>query len=233
MAAERPNVKPHEEGDGDEKADDPPRAFRRVSLRVTVAPSWGRPRGRYLAPSHLPHGLRSARPGSPTIRHLAAYRASEWSDLFVATAGASAALAGLVFVAVSINVNRIVSLAGLPERALASVLLLLSVVLVSIIGLIPGQSDRALGIELLGEAIVLGVVIFLLERRSLERSTVPPPSLAGRAVTIALGTLPFVVGGASVIAGVGGGLYWTAGGMLAAIAGGVVNAWVLLVEILR
>jgi hypothetical protein len=31
----------------------------------------------------------------------------------------------------------------------------------------------------------------------------------------------------------GGGLYWIVGGILAAIAGSVANAWVLLVEILR
>ena len=30
-----------------------------------------------------------------------------------------------------------------------------------------------------------------------------------------------------------GGLYWVAAGMLVAIFGGVVNGWVLLVEILR
>jgi len=82
---------------------------------------------------------------------LAAYHASEWSDLFVATAGASAALAGLVFVAVSINLARVVQFSDLPDRALATVLFLVSVLLVSIIGLIPGQSNLALGIELLGE----------------------------------------------------------------------------------
>lgn len=49
---------------------------------------------------------------------MTAYDASEWSELFVASAGASAALAGLVFVAVSINVERILEFPGLPERAL-------------------------------------------------------------------------------------------------------------------
>jgi hypothetical protein len=134
---------------------------------------------------------------------------------------------------VSINVERILRLPGLPERALATVLLLLSVVLVSILGLIPGQGRLALGLELLGEAILLGGAIVALDRRSLERSTVRPPWLLGRQFSIALGTVPFAVGGASLVLAVGGGLYWTVGGMLAAIAGAVGNAWVLLVEILR
>jgi hypothetical protein len=39
-----------------------------------------------------------------------AYDPSEWADFFVASAGASAALTGLVFVAVSINIDRILRL---------------------------------------------------------------------------------------------------------------------------
>jgi modulator of FtsH protease len=164
---------------------------------------------------------------------LAAFDTSPWKDLFVASAGASAALAGLVFVAVSINIDRILKFDGLPERALETVLLLLSVVLVSIIGLIPGQSHVALGAELLGVALIFGAVIAVLLNRSLPPRSSPQSWRLSRQVAAAAGTVPLVIGGASILAQSGGGLYWTVGGIIFAITGAVGNAWVLMVEILR
>jgi len=165
---------------------------------------------------------------------LAAYTASEWHDLFVATAGASAALAGLVFVAVSINIERILKSQDLPSRAQMTVALLLSVLLVSIIGLIPGQSRTALGAELLGVGLLFGTLIAVLSKRGLSKEVVLPGSvvLTRQLLTVA-GTLPFVIGAVSVLAEAGGGLYWTVGGIVFAIMAGVANAWALLVEILR
>jgi hypothetical protein len=168
-----------------------------------------------------------------TIPILAAYDSSEWTDLFVAAAGASAALAGLVFVAVSINVDRILKLEGVPERALQTVLLLLSVVLVSIAGLIPGQDTTALGAELLGVGVVLGLAIAGLAGRSVADSHQTRPQLVGRLILLAAGTAPVLIGGVSVLAEAGGGLYWIVAAIAFAIAGGVGNAWVLLIEILR
>ena len=165
---------------------------------------------------------------------MTAYDPAQWTDLFVATASASAALAGLVFVAVSINIERILGLEGVPDRALATVLLLLSAVLVSVLGLFPGQSHAALGAELLVEgSLVTGVVAVLLVRSMPEGPGVPRSWMIGRLVVGALGTVPLMVGGVSVLAVTGGGLYWTAAGILGAIFAGVSNAWVLLVEILR
>ncbi len=162
---------------------------------------------------------------------LVAYTPSEWTDLFVAAAGASAALAGLVFVAVSINIERILHFEGLPERALATMLLFVSVLIVSIIGLIPGQSHTALGAELLGVSLVFTAVIVTQVVRGLP--TGHSSWVVSRLAVIALGTLPIVVGAISLLALEGGGLYWIVGGMLGATIGAVANAWVLLVEILR
>ncbi len=160
-----------------------------------------------------------------------AYDPSEWSDLFVAMAGASAALAGLLFVAVSINLDRILSEKGLPERALEAVLLLVAVLVISIIGLIPGQSDGLLGVEMFLVSAALAFAI-LRPLRAL-------PANVGRSWLYArwglrlAGTLPLLIGAASVMIGDGGGLYWVVAGMVFAICAAIANAWVLLVEILR
>jgi hypothetical protein len=46
-------------------------------------------------------------------------------------------------------------------------------------------------------------------------------------------SLPFLVAGASLIPGAGGGLYWLVPGIVFALLEAVLDAWVLLVEILR
>jgi modulator of FtsH protease len=161
-----------------------------------------------------------------------AYDPTEWHELFVATAGASAALAGLVFVAISINVDRILALKGVPERGLETVLLLLMVLLVSIVGLIPGQSRVALALELLAVSLSINAVVWRLPP---IRSTgeEPPSSLLGRWVIRLTGTGLFVIGGLSLLLEAGGGLYWVVAGIVFATAGAIASAWVLLVEILR
>jgi len=160
------------------------------------------------------------------------YEVEGWSDLFVASAGAAAALAGLVFVAVSINVERILQYAHLPSRALRTVLLLILVVIVSVFALAP-QSRDALGFELLVVGAVFGAgLVWSAVRHPAPRGFGKGPRFMGYAIEL-LGTVPFVIAGSSLLATSGGGLYWALAGIILAIVGAVLNAWVLMVEILR
>ncbi len=163
---------------------------------------------------------------------MTAYDPSAWTDFFVASAGASAALTGLVFVAVSINIERILEIRGAPDRAWATLLLLLGVVVVSLLALVPGLSRTALGLLLLGQALVWTVGVAVLSTRIVSGIN-RPDWLFGRLFPLFLGTVPFVIGGVSLLAESGGGLYWTMAGIIGATVGAVMTAWVLLVEILR
>ena len=159
--------------------------------------------------------------------------AAEWSDLFVAAAGASAALAGLVFVAVSINLEPIIASPGVPDRALMTLMLLLGVLIVSLFGLIPGQSAESLGLQLLVQSLIWTVAVGWFAVRSLPSGTIPTAWYFTRLVPPLFGTVPYVVGSILLISGNASGLDWVFAGIIGAVVAAVMNAWVLLVEILR
>ena len=163
---------------------------------------------------------------------MTAYDVSEWSDLFVASAGATAALAGLVFVAASINIERILEFEGVPDFAMVTLLMLLGALMVSLLGLIPGQSIEAFGWELIGGGIVWGSLAGTRLYASVPRAGADRYLFSRVALPLA-GTLPLVLGAISMIAGSGGGLYWIVAGIITTVFAAVVNAWILLVEILR
>ena len=121
-------------------------------------------------------------------------------------------------------------------RAVGAILLLLGVVVVSIFALVPGQSRTALGVELLGESVASLIAIVLLYRASLRaagRTDEPRYYLLSHFASAVPGAVLLVVGAASLLAHGGGGLYWTMAGLVFSLVGAVLNAWVLLVEILR
>ena len=164
-----------------------------------------------------------------------AYAPAEWSDLFVAVAGASAALAGLLFVAVSINVERIVQYEGLPERGIEALAMLLVPLIVSIAALLPGQSHVALGIELVAISAALAAVLVRvpITYEFPDGAEQPANYRISRQAIRFTGTFLLVVGSVGELLAVVGGLYWIAAAIVALTLGAVANAWVLLVEILR
>jgi len=164
---------------------------------------------------------------------MTAYRPELWHDLFVAMAGAAAALTGLIFVAVSINLERILKFRALPVRTVETLSVLLGLLLLSVFILVPGQSLTVLGLEMLILGAVMAAVL-LVRRLRLPRAPDEPLTWTLTPVTVILvSTLPMIAAGISVLAGGGGGLYWLVPELIGGFAGAVMNAYILLVEIHR
>ena len=167
-------------------------------------------------------------PDSP----VASYSPVVWHDFFLGTMGAAAALTGLLFVAISINLEQILKYPQLPGRAAGTLGILVSGLVVSGFALVPGQGNRALGIEIAAAGVVVAVQAISVTH---GRGTPDEPQswLIQHLASLLLPSIAFMVGGVSLIAGGGGGLYWVLAGVLLVFVSASINAWVLLVEILR
>jgi modulator of FtsH protease len=163
-----------------------------------------------------------------------AYNPVDWSALFSAEAGASAALAGLIFVAVSINLASIIKRANLVARSAEALFILTGVFLTSTLCLAPAQAPATLGWEL----TVVGAAIWAAATSAQLRSAHKNPFVRGPVKLLNFlltqcAVLPAVAGGISMIAGRGGGLYWLLDGVVFSLIASLFDAWVLLIEILR
>jgi hypothetical protein len=162
-----------------------------------------------------------------------AYTTAGWENFFVAEVGASAALAGLLFVAVSINLTRILSFPQLPGRAAETVLILIGVLVNASLGLVPGQPPRVLGTEMLVVGAIVWAYPMSLQLRTARGPSMPPGAMMIRVVSHQLATVPMFFAGLSMLARWGGGLYWLVPGTILSFSVALLNAWVLLVEIQR
>lgn len=160
-----------------------------------------------------------------------------WHDFYVASAGAAAALAGLIIVAMTVNIATILKMAAMPARAAATIGSLTLSVVVSVSTLIPGQPMWLLGAETLFfslGALSLGVVAArqILQHRQGSEG-VSTRARIFKIIVVLAQIAPFLVGSTLLLAGVEGGLYWNAAGIVLIFIGSVLSAWILLVEILR
>lgn len=156
-----------------------------------------------------------------------------WHDFFTAQAGAGAALTGLVFVAISINLQRVLAVDAVQGRAVEALILLVSLLIVGLLALIPEQGEEALGIETVLYGLTLAAVMIRVGFGANKAGGATRSQYLLRLVLGQLAALPLIVGGISMLLDEGGGLYWLAGAAIAAIIAGMIGAWVLLIEILR
>lgn len=168
---------------------------------------------------------------------MSAYDIAGWAGFLAVAAGVAATLTGLIFVAVSINLARILEFPGLPERAAETIVQLLGAMIISLIALVPGQSALVLGVELAVAGAILWFLETRLQLRSLRQLGLLEESSGRRPifsiVFAQVAAVPFVLAGVTLALGTLGGLYWLVPGLIFLMTIGVATAWVLLVEILR
>jgi modulator of FtsH protease len=112
----------------------------------------------------------------------------------------------------------------------------MQILVIGICGLIPGLGVPALG----GLVLLLGTVVFIQHlmatRLTLQNRAEWRRSHTAVVIFVLLGQvqeIPVIVAGIQLTAGHATGLYWLAGGVISIFVLSVLNAWVLLIEILR
>jgi len=163
---------------------------------------------------------------------VSAYSPADWHDFFMAAVGASAALLGLLFVTMSINLEHILKYPHLPGRAGATLTTLLVALIVCCFGLAPAQSGPALGWEVIGLTLAAAVHVTWATVRK-RRPDDPRSWTLGALALLLVPVLVVTGGGVSLVAKDGGGLYWILAGTTLTFVAASINAWVLMVEILR
>ena len=166
------------------------------------------------------------------------YNLEGWGDLFVAAAGATAALSGLIFVGLSVNLHAVLELdrrAGdnlLTGRAIEALVALLDVLVISLVALTPTIDPGVLAGFILLTAIssAISPTRAAMAARNQGSLTTRTAWRIGLAIAV---TSTLVAAGITLAAGHGGGLDWLPIAFVLSITVAAINAWVLLVEILR
>lgn len=156
-----------------------------------------------------------------------------WSEFNVAMVGATAALAGLVIVAASVNIGDIIKADSLTARLAAGIAGLVLALSGSAVGLIPGLDAAAYGITMI--VLAIGAGVFPAQAaRQIYRNRHPANRLrAGKSVVGFAAPIAYLVGGALLVAQQPSGLVWFAVGCIIAVIAALLISWIVLVEVLR
>ena len=158
----------------------------------------------------------------------------QWEAFLVAVVGAAAVLSGLMFVGVSINLERVLQGPGVITARAAETLgtLVLAIVTGSLV-LLP-QPIIGLGVEVIALSVLLLVATTRSQVQHYRNNRDAPRSwLLTRSISTLSCCIPSLAGGIGLLVGNPNGVYGVAVAALLAISGCVYNAWVLLIEIAR
>ena len=162
---------------------------------------------------------------------LDAYRPDQWHDFFVMVGGSAAALTGLVFVALSLNVTVVTEDATHRYRAIDTLSGMIGVFVLCALVLMGGQDHRAVGLEWFVVAAI-SLAVYLNGHAQAVRLGGSSMTRLRASRTVVLGVLYLIqlVGAALLVAEHVAGLYVAAVALVTALAFMVSGAWLLIVD---
>jgi MFS-type transporter involved in bile tolerance (Atg22 family) len=159
------------------------------------------------------------------------FQLAEWHDFFLATAGGAAALAGLVFVAMSINLDVIAQNTTHRGRAINMLTGFTATFMICVLALVGGQNHQAVGTEWFVVATAAAVIYV--------HNYVQAAKLGGiktelRPDRLAVGVTCYaaeIIGAVVLILGYVAGLYIAVFGLVVSFPLLISGSWLLLVAV--
>jgi len=146
------------------------------------------------------------------------YDPAAWQDFYVMMGGANAALTGLVFVALSIHLKEVLEHPLLRPRAVLSITVLATQIVIAAIVLTP-QSSTLMGVEI----FILNASFLAVDLRHRRAFAINRAALTSLAIR-----LLYIYAAVSLFLEVGGGFYVLAFVVVVTVARTMASCWALL-----
>jgi hypothetical protein len=159
------------------------------------------------------------------------FKPEQWHDFFLMVGGGAAALAGLVFVGMTINLKIIICDPTHKNRAIGTLTGFTAVFMICALGLVGKQNHQSIGIEWLAVSVPATIIYIRGYFQAIKMHGSP---LALSISRLIFGTADYavqIIGSFLLIAGHIAGLYLASIAMVISFASLISGAWLLIVGI--
>jgi hypothetical protein len=158
-------------------------------------------------------------------------RPDQWHDFFLMVGGGAAALAGLVFVAMSINLHTITSDATHKNRAIGTLAGFSAVFIICALALMGNQNHQSIGIEWLAVSVPAMFIYIRGYFRAIKMGGSTARLSIGRTIVGTTCYAAQIIGAILLISGYIAGLYIASVAMVLSFISLISGAWLLIIGI--
>jgi hypothetical protein len=159
------------------------------------------------------------------------FRPEQWHDFFIMVGGGAAALTGLVFVAMSINLHTITSDPTHKNRAIGTLTGFSAVFFICALALMGNQNNQSIGIEWLAVSVPATLIYIRGYFRAIKMGGSTARLSIGRTIGGTTCYTAQIIGSIFLISGYIIGLYIAAMAMVVSFISLISGAWLLIIGI--